>query len=968
MSSARPLLTLLLLLLAKAALPLSSQAAPTAGREHLLMDFNWRFAYGHPFDPKQDFNNGLGYFSYLAKTGYGDGAAAANFDDRAWRQLDLPHDWAVEQPFSEKASFSHGFKAIGRPFPNASVGWYRKSFTVPATDLGRRISLEFDGVFRNSIVWVNGHYLGTEPSGYSGFQYDISDYLNYDGKPNVIAVRVDATMEEGWFYEGAGIYRHVWMTKTAPVHVAPNGTFVTTQLAGSAATVTAQATLANGSTTTQLVEVTQAVLDAEGKTVAISPATEVRLAGVGQQDLSCRIPVAGAKLWSLETPYLYTLVTRVQQGGQVVDEYKTRFGIRTIRFDANEGFFLNGKHVKITGTNNHQDHAGVGTAIPDALQEWRIAQLKSFGCNAYRTSHNPPTPELLDICDRLGMLVIDENRLMGITQNNLGELKRLMVRDRNHPSVISWSIGNEEWAIESNIFGARIGATMQAFAKTVDSTRAITVAISGGWGQGTSTIIDVMGYNYIGQGDTDAQHAKFPNQPSWGTEEGSTHATRGIYVRDEQRHYAAAYDQKPNPKFYSIEGGWQHYAARPYLAGMFIWTGFDYRGEPTPFGWPSITSYFGMMDLCGFPKDNVWYLKSWWTNQTVLHLLPHWNWAGREGQLIDVWAYSNCDEVELFLNKKSLGRKPMPRNSHLQWAVPYAPGTLEAVGYRQGKRIATDVVRTTGPAAAIALQPSKSSVQATREDVSVITVQLTDQHQRPVPTANQEITFSLSGPGRIIGVGNGDPTSLEADQYLPTVRLSPVQNSKERGVASLVSGPEVGPDFDDSGWGLAASVRQYDATKLVPTAKAYVSRSSFELAASELAAAQVTFFYQAIGQQQSIYVNGHAVAQNLTAEQATQQGFKFDKSWLKAGRNSLVIVSTPFVKKSVWDEPNLNPGTVQVVVPAAAWRRKAFNGLVQVLVQSTQEPGEITLTAHSPNLKAGVLRIKSVATTPRPAN
>jgi beta-galactosidase len=266
--------------------------------------------------------------------------------------------------------------------------------------------------------------------------------------------------------------------------------------------------------------VTQTVLDAEGKTVATSPASQVRVAGAGQQDLGFRVAVAGAHLWSLETPYLYTLVTRVRQGGQVVDEYKTKFGIRTIRFDANEGFFLNGKHVKITGTNNHQDHAGVGAAIPDALQEWRIRQLKSFGYNAYRTSHNPPTPEVLDLCDRLGMLVIDENRLMGITQNNLGELKRLMVRDRNHPSVISWSIGNEEWAIESNILGARIGATMQAFAKTVDSTRAITVAISRGWGKGTSTVIDVMGYNYIGQGDTDAQHAKFPNQANWGTEEG----------------------------------------------------------------------------------------------------------------------------------------------------------------------------------------------------------------------------------------------------------------------------------------------------------------------------------------------------------------------------------------------------------------------------------------------------------------
>ncbi|HEX8429226.1 beta-galactosidase GalA [Hymenobacter sp.] len=942
----------------------SQAQTPAAGREHLLMDFNWRFAFGHPSDASKDFNNGTGYFSYLAKTGYGDGAAAAKFDDRAWRKLDLPHDWAVEQPFDSKASFSHGFKAIGRPFPDASVGWYRKSFTIPQSDLGRRISLEFDGVFRNSIVWVNGHYLGTEPSGYNGFQYDISDYLNYGGT-NVVAVRVDATMEEGWFYEGAGIYRHVWMTKTAPVHVAPNGTFVMTQLTGNAATLTAQATVVNGSTTAQNFEVVQDVVDAEGKTVATAQVAQIQLAGADQRDLTCRIPVANARLWSLESPYLYTLVTRVRQGGKEVDQYKTRFGMRTIRFDANEGFFLNGKHVKLTGTNNHQDHAGVGSAMPDALQDWRIATLKTFGCNAYRCSHNPPTPELLDACDRLGMLVIDENRLMGITQNNLGGMKRMMVRDRNHPSIISWSIGNEEWAIESNILGARIGATMQAFAKTVDSTRAISVAISGGWGQGTSTVIDVMGFNYIGQGDTDAQHAKFPNQPSMGTEEGSTHATRGIYVRDNDKHYAAAYDAKPNPKFYSIEGGWQYYAARPYLAGMFIWTGFDYRGEPTPFGWPSITSYFGMMDLCGFPKDNVWYLKSWWTNETVLHLLPHWNWKGREGQEIDVWAYSNCDEVELFLNKKSQGKKTMAKNSHLEWKVKYAPGTLEAVGYRNGKKIATDVVKTTAEASAIQLIANKPTVQANREDIAMITVQLADKGKLPVPAANQEITFRLSGPGKIIGVGNGDPTSLEPDKYLETVRAVPIRNLKEVAVEALTSGPEVAAGFDDSSWSSAFRSRQLDAAGLAPTAKAYTTRGSFELPA-DLTTSDVTFFYRSIGREQSIYINGKAIAENIK-EDPNGNTFKLDKALLKPGKNTIAIVATPLVKKNVWDTTNTDPGTVQVFTPAPAWKRRTFNGLAQVIVQSTQAPGDITLTATAPGMKPGVLKIKAVATTPRPA-
>ena len=966
MLSRSPFTLLLLLLLGT--LSSRGQSAPLAGRERLLLDFGWRFAYGHPTDPKLDFGTGTGYFSYLAKTGYGDGAAAPGFDDRAWRPLDLPHDWAVEQPFSEKASFSHGFRAVGRAFPQASVGWYRKVFTVPASDLGRRLSLEFDGVFRSSIVWVNGHYLGTEPSGYQSFQYDISDYLHYDGQPNVVAVRVDATLEEGWFYEGAGIYRHVWLTKTAPVHVAPNGTFVTTQLAGAGATVTVQATIANGSPRAQTCEVVQDVVDDRGRTVASAALPPLRLPGAGQQALTCRLPVAAAHRWSLADPTLYTLVTRVRQGGQVVDEYRTRFGMRSIRFDPNEGFFLNGEHLKITGTNNHQDHAGVGTAVPDALLEWRLRQLKAFGCNAYRTAHHPPAPELLDLCDRLGLLVIDENREMGTTEQRLDELRRLIVRDRNHPCVISWSVGNEEWAIESNELGARIGATMQAFAKTVDSTRAITAAVSGGWGQGISTTIDVMGYNYIGQGSTDAQHAKFPQQPSWGTEEGSTHATRGIYVRDEKQHYAAAYDQKPSPHFYSIEGGWQHYAARPYLAGLFIWTGFDYRGEPTPFGWPSVLSYFGMLDACGFPKDNVWYLKSWWTSQPTLHLLPHWNWPGREGQPLDVWAYGNCDEVELFLNKRSLGRQPMPRNGHLQWRVPYAPGTLQAFGYQQGKRVLSDVVQTTGPAAAIQLQPDRLTVQATREDVAVITVQLTDQRGRPVPTASQPVTFHLRGPGRIIGVGNGDPTSLEPDRYVDTVRVIALDNLRERPTtADLLAGPELAPAYDDAGWALAFSARQYDSTQLAPTAPAYVTRSTFELPRTLGPGAQATLFYQPIGREQSIYLNGHALAQHLSAGQVPPQGFGLDATWLRPGRNSLVVVATPLLKRKPWDVLNTLPGTVQVRTPAPAWQRRTFNGLAQVLVQTTGQPGAIMLTATSPGLKASIVRIKSVAAPQRPA-
>ncbi|RYE04829.1 MAG: DUF4982 domain-containing protein, partial [Sphingobacteriaceae bacterium] len=526
-----------------------------------------------------------------------------------------------------------------------------------------------------------------------------------------------------------------------------------------------------------------------------------------------------------------------------------RFGIRTLRFDANTGFFLNGKRFEVKGTNNHQEHAGVGTAMPDELQYYRIAQLKNMGSNAYRCSHNPPTPELLDACDSLGMLVIDENRLMGINDYHLSNMQKLIERDRNHPSVISWSIGNEEWGIENSETGARIAKTMQAFVKSLDTTRAVTAAFSGGWGQGIAGVIDLMGYNYIAQEDPDKQHAKYPWQKGWGTEEGSTFATRGVYFTNDSLHYKSAYDAKPRPSAYSIEEGWNYYAKRPFLAGMFIWTGFDYRGEPTPYGWPSVGSYFGMLDQCGFAKDDVWYLRSWWGEKPVLHLLPHWNLKGHEGQPIRVVAYSNCDEVELFLNGKNLGKKSMPQNGHLEWTVNYAPGELKAIGYKAGKSTLTEIVKTTGSAANVQLYPHKNSIKADGKDMAIITVSAADKKGLAVPDADNEISFTLSGPGRILGVGNGNPTSLEADQFLPKLTNITIENLKEFPVDNTQNRPEVKPDFNDSAWQKAFTGLN-DTTK-----KAWVYRGTISLNA-DMAKSVLTFFYKSIGKKQSIYVNG----------------------------------------------------------------------------------------------------------------
>ncbi|MBW8781688.1 MAG: DUF4982 domain-containing protein [Verrucomicrobia bacterium] len=742
--------------------------AADSPRERLLMDSDWRFALGHATDETKDFTPPADGFTDRSKTGFGNGARAENFDDSGWRKLDLPHDWAVELPFSEKGSNSHGYKAIGTNFPENSIGWYRKKFTLPASDLGKRISIEFGGVFRDSAVWINGHYLGREESGYSSFSRNLTEFLNYGGE-NVLVVRVDASQQEGWFYEGAGIYRHVWLVKTEPLHVAENGTFVTSEIEDNAADVTARTTVVNDGGKAETFDIQQDILDGAGKTVATAESKNLSVPAGERGEFNEVLPVANPKLWSIDTPDLHKLVTTITSGGKIVDRTETTFGIRSIRFDANEGFFLNGKHVKLKGTDNHQDHAGVGAAIPDALQVWRIEQLKKFGCNAIRCSHNPPTPEFLDACDRLGMVVIDENRLMGTTEYHHDHLRSLIERDRNHPSVVLWSIGNEEWKVEGGDTGARIASTMQRWTKQLDPTRPVTLAISGGWGHGFSEVIEVAGLNYLGNMKkagftTDQWHAHNPDQPIIGTEECAFSQTRGIYFDDPAKCHLRAYDWHPANDWGSdLETAWTHYATRPYLSGMCIWTGFDYRGEPTPFGWPAIGSPVGILDQCGFPKDGAFYLKSWWSDEPVLHLFPHWNWQGKEGEEISVWVHSNCDEVELFLNGVSLGKQTVKPLHHLEWKVKYAPGKLVAKGIRKGQPFET-ARETTGVPAAIRLSADRSALAADKADLAVVTVEVVDAEGRVVPTAGNNIAFSLTGPAALIGVGNGDPSCHEPDK------------------------------------------------------------------------------------------------------------------------------------------------------------------------------------------------------------
>ena len=736
-------------------------------RETIRLDDGWKFAFGNAADPKKDFGCGTEYFNYLTKANsiHNEGPYAANFNDSTWQEVKVPHDWVTILPYADVASHSHGYKTVGYKYPETSVGWYRKTINIPACDLGKHIALQFDGIFRNARVWFNGFYMGTEPSGYATQVYDVTEYVNYGGD-NLICVRADATLEEGWFYEGAGIYRDAWLMKSAAVGVAPFGTFVYADLKQpyDKVTIYVETEVNNHSLTTQQCEVSHRLLDADGREVAKSESSTIMLRA--KQTLNSQLLTLNLNtphLWSPDDPYLYKVETTVKVDGRVTDVYETTTGIRDIEFDADRGFLLNGQPLKLKGVNMHQDHAGVGAAIPDALQAWRIKQLKKMGCNAYRASHNPMTPALLDICDREGILVIDENRLTGINEEHLRLLERMIKRDRNHPSVILWSNGNEEWGMENTIQGTRIAAAMREYTHLLDPTRHSTIANAGG--REMVKGLDLVGFNYIVQNDVDNQKK---NNPTWkivGTEETTGCGTRGWYFKDEKYPGRMVSLNRTMEQNYEniIERGWKFYDERPWAAGLFYWTGFDYRGEPNPLSYPAHDSEFGILDYCGFPKDEAYYLKSWWTDEPVLHIFPHWNLQGHEGEEVEVWAYSNCDEVELTVNGKKLGRQPMPRNGHLKWKAVYQPGRVEATGYKNGKRILTKTIETTKAAAKVVLKADRHQIAADGQDMAIVNIELHDQKGRFVPNACPVLTFCLEGDANIIGCGNGDPSYLGSD-------------------------------------------------------------------------------------------------------------------------------------------------------------------------------------------------------------
>jgi beta-galactosidase len=744
------------------------------------------------------------------------------YDDSGWRTLDLPHDWSIEGPFAE----SNPAGAGGGALPGG-VAWYRKTFTLPAEDEGRFLSIEFDGVYRNSEVWVNGEYLGKRPYGYSSFRYDLTPYVSFGEPANVVAVRVDNSAQpNSRWYSGSGIYRHVRLVLTDSVHVAPRGTWITTpEVTPERALVTVRTTVRNASRGPRPVTVRTALHDESGREAAAAT-SQATIPADSTLELAQALEVSRPALWSPAQPKLYRAVTRVDCGERVCDEVETTVGIRTAVFDTERGFLLNGERLEIRGVNLHHDLGALGAALNERALERQLEIMKGMGANAIRTSHNPPAPELLDLADRMGFLVMDEafdvwrmaktpyDYHLDFDEWHERDLADMVLRDRNHPSVVAWSIGNEVRE-QGDSSGARIAVALAAIVRRLDPTRPVAAGLDqlGPWNFViASGALDIVGYNY--RHHLWADHPKtFPGTAFLATEAASALATRGHYEQpsDSVARYGgewlglesppanpdyrlSAYDHRAAAWGSTHEESLREIRKAPLLAGLFVWTGFDYLGEPTPYGWPARSSYFGIVDLAGFPKDAYWLYQSEWTSDPVLHVFPHWSW--QPGDTIDVWAYTNLDTVALSLNGVSLGARTKAGGAlHVQWRVPWEPGVLRAVGRKSGRDLAMREVRTAGAAARVALEPDRASLRADGRDLSFVTVSVVDSAGVVVPAADASVRFGVEGPARIAGVDNGDAAS-HAPFQADSVRLSSgkalviLRAGRDAGVVTLTATSE----------------------------------------------------------------------------------------------------------------------------------------------------------------------------------
>ncbi|WP_295717875.1 beta-galactosidase GalB [Mucilaginibacter sp.] len=707
--------------------------------------------------------------------------------DTKWRSLSLPHDWSVEGKFSK----DNPATPEGGALPGG-IGWYRKTFTVPASSKGKLVYIDFDGVYQKSDVWVNGHHLGFRPNGYISFRYELTPYLNFGGN-NVIAVKVDNSVQpNSRWYSGSGIYRNVWLVTTSKVAINHWGTYVTTtDVSEASAKVNLKVQVKNASASSS-VTVKTTLYDAAGKVIAAGgaiPSKDQLKDTVFETEAT--LTVKNPQLWSVDKPYLYKAVTQVLSGKTVIDTYTTPVGIRYFNFDVDKGFSLNGKAMKILGVCDHHDLGSLGAAINIRALERQLQILKAMGCNGIRTSHNPPAPELLDLCDKMGFIVMDEafdtwewakakyDYHLFFKEWHKRDLEDQILRDRNHPSVMIWSIGNEIGQ-QSDTSALRIAPQLTAIVHSLDKTRPITSANNNPDKNNkiiASGAIDLVGYNYH-EGEYAGFHDRYPGKKFIATETTSGLETRGYYempsdsirvwpeswdkpfVREGNN--VSAYDNVRPPWGATHEMTWKVMKKYDFLSGMFIWTGFDYLGEPTPYSWPSRSSYFGIVDLAGFPKDVYYMYQSEWTNKDVLHIFPHWNWT--PGKMIDIWAYyNNADEVELFLNDKSLGiKKKTGDDLHIMWRVKYEPGTLKAVSRKNGKVVLTRLIHTAGEPAKIELSADRKLIKAGGKDMSFITVRILDKDGNVVPDADNLVNFKINGEAFIASVDNGDPVSHDS--------------------------------------------------------------------------------------------------------------------------------------------------------------------------------------------------------------
>ncbi len=693
------------------------------------------------------------------------GAEQAAFHDQGWQKVSLPHDWTISEPPEPNHSRLNGFLPKG-------IGWYRKHLTLAEPKNSRRTYLEFEGVYRDSILWINGQEVGRHRSGYTGVIYDVTPHMHQDGQPNVIALRVDARQREGWWYEGCGIYRHVWLIETEPVHVANWGTFVTTpEVSAVNAAVRVRTTVQNDTSAEQRCQLETHLLDAQGETVA-STEGELTIPPESAKDFFQAMAIAHPHLWSPDTPYVYQARSQLRIGGRIVDVYDTPFGVRWFGFTPDRGFFLNGQHLQLRGVCIHHDFGGLGTALPDRANEKTVEVLKQMGCNFLRSSHNDAAPALLEACDRLGLLVWAETRYLGPTNAAGPPLRDLVRRSRNHPSIICWSLANTAGSKDGR--ETEFLKALNQIAHEEDPTRPTAFACEGNAdanANGFALVTDLMGYNGGGMGIDDRDHRLYPQRKMLVSEFSSGRGARGVYEVKALAKVTTEIsgDGRTNTltgQYFSIynlcrahEAEWGHIAQRPWLGGGAMWSGIDYGGETC--GWPIVTSQFGVLDRARFPNDAYYYYLQEWTATPLVHLFPHWTWPGKEGQTISVWCYSNAEAVELLLNGKSLGTKERRPLAHLEWKVPYEPGALVARASKSGQVVAVEEIKTAGPAAQIRLSADRQAIRADGRDLSFVTVSIHDAEGNVVPVASNEVAVEAEGSGRLIGLCSGDPASHE---------------------------------------------------------------------------------------------------------------------------------------------------------------------------------------------------------------